>query len=216
MFQLDASILTKIAPSIKGQFAINVSSLFNEVCPMYGIDTADIFHEFIANVLHESQDCTRLKENLNYSVNGLMKTWPGRFPSTEYTLQFAHKPEKIANKVYGGRLGNIHPGDGWLFIGSGLMQITGREMTTLFTVFYNRKFLTRHKVEDMVKLLRTDLRIAMHSACWIFAVVKKLIPLAISDNFREIVKKINGGYIGMEGRVIILDLARLHIRDKAA
>ena len=84
---------------------------------------------FFAQILEETGDFRALVENLNYSVEGLMKTWPSRFPTAESAAPFAHKPEAIANKVYGDRaeLGNDAPGDGWRYRGRGLLQITGKE-----------------------------------------------------------------------------------------
>lgn len=66
-------------------------------------------------------------ENLNYSAKRLTEVWPKRFPTIESAKPYANNPQKLANKVYGDRLGNVGPNDGWLFRGRGLPQITGRE-----------------------------------------------------------------------------------------
>jgi putative chitinase len=83
---------------------------------------------FLAQVAHESGECRRLVENLNYSAQGLERTWPKRFPSTVIATEFARQPERIANRVYAGRMGNGDEasGDGWKFRGRGLLQTTGR------------------------------------------------------------------------------------------
>lgn len=82
---------------------------------------------FLAQVGHESSQLRNLVENLNYSTDALVRTWPSRF--TDKTAPgYARQPEKIANNVYGGRMGNgpESSGDGWRFRGRGLLQVTGR------------------------------------------------------------------------------------------
>ena len=78
---------------------------------------------FIGQCQHESNNFKTLEENLHYSAHGLMATWPSRFPSADVANQFANNPEKIANKVYAGRMGNTEEGDGWKFHGRGLIQL---------------------------------------------------------------------------------------------
>lgn len=83
---------------------------------------------FLAQVGHESGQLRNLVENLNYSAEALVRTWPSRF--TDQTAPgYARHPEKIANKAYGGRMGNgpEASGDGWRFRGRGLLQVTGRD-----------------------------------------------------------------------------------------
>ncbi len=67
-----------------------------------------------------------IEENLNYSAKRLMQVWPKRFPSLAAANPYANNPERLANSVYGGRLGNTSPGDGWKYRGRGLVQITGK------------------------------------------------------------------------------------------
>jgi putative chitinase len=215
MFFLTPEILTKVSLKIKGQQAIDISTWLKEICPKYGINTADIFHEFIANVLHESDCFTDLSENLNYSAERLMQVWQKRFPNKNIANKYAHNPRLLANFVYGNRLGNEKPNDGWAFRGSGPIQITGYENVSNFTKYYNNKFGTTYTAYEMADLLRTDIAVGIHSACWIFAIAKKLIDLAISDQMRDIVKRINGGFIGLDKRVEIYERAKLYIPEAA-
>lgn len=99
----------------------------------YGIDTPNEQASFLAQCAHESALFSLLVENLNYSADGLAKTWPNRFAKPDKTpnvkaLELARKPERIANSVYAGRMGNgpESSGDGWKYRGRGLIQITGR------------------------------------------------------------------------------------------
>jgi putative chitinase len=83
---------------------------------------------FVAQVGHESMNLNRLRENLSYSIRGLMATWPKRFPTEAAAAPFARNPERLANFVYANRLGNgeFASGDGWRFRGGGCIQLTGR------------------------------------------------------------------------------------------
>ncbi len=82
----------------------------------------------LAIVFHETGATMQpVTENLNYSAERLVEVWPSRFPTIASAKPFARNPRKLANKVYGGRLGNTAPDDGWLYRGRGLPQITGKE-----------------------------------------------------------------------------------------
>lgn len=68
-----------------------------------------------------------IEENLNYSAKRLVQVWPSRFPNLAAATPYANNPQKLANKVYGGRLGNTGPDDGWRYRGRGMVQITGKD-----------------------------------------------------------------------------------------
>lgn len=83
---------------------------------------------FLAQIGHESGQLRVLVENLNYSAEALVRTWPSRF-TAQTAPAYARQPEGIANRVYGGRMGNGQEssGDGWRYRGRGLIQLTGRD-----------------------------------------------------------------------------------------
>jgi putative chitinase len=219
---LSPDILTKIAPTIKGSGAINISAWHNEICPLYGINTPDILHEFLANELHESKEFSQLSESLNYSIKGLRDTFAQHRITDEQCKLYGRgvfqkaKQQDIANIVYGGvwgkkNLGNTQPNDGYNFRGSGPIQITGRSNVTLFTDYYNK--LTQQVItpDKMAEMLRTDIKMGIHSACWIFAVSKQLIDEAIDDKMTEVVKRINGGLIGLPERMAYYTRCKMYI-----
>ena len=105
------------------------------------------------------------------------------------------------------------PGDGWTFRGCGPIQLTGRSNVTRFTAFYNMKFSSALKAGDVAELLRTDLRMGIHSACWVFSIAKGLNDEAENDDMRAIVKKINGAYLGWDDRSKYYERAKRLIVD---
>ena len=81
----------------------------------------------LAESYHETDGTMQpVEENLNYSAKRMTQVWPSRFPTIASAQPYAGNPRALANKVYGGRLGNTGPNDGWVFRGRGLSQITGR------------------------------------------------------------------------------------------
>jgi predicted chitinase len=101
----------------------------NEAMAANGITTEPQRAAFLAQIAVESGDLRHTEENLNYSAQRLTEVWPRRFPTLAAAAPYANSPEALANRVYADRLGNgdAASGDGWLFRGRGLMQVTGRD-----------------------------------------------------------------------------------------
>ncbi len=99
-----------------------------QILPDYDIHTVPRVAAFLAQTAHESGGYRAIKENLNYKAESLMRVWPRYFPTMEIAKQYAHNQEKIANRAYGGRMGNGDEasGDGWRYCGRGLIQLTGK------------------------------------------------------------------------------------------
>jgi putative chitinase len=92
----------------------------------YGISaTVTRLADFLAQTANETGGYTRFEENLNYSAEALIRTWPTRFTKANAAL-YARKPELIAAKAYGDRMGNRTPEEGWIYRGRGMIQLTGR------------------------------------------------------------------------------------------
>jgi predicted chitinase len=124
--KMTAAILRKIFPS--GRADLIQAMVKNwPAAEAAGINTRAIAAVFLGNVGAETGGLRRIEEDLNYSAKRLRQVWPARFKSDALAAKYAHKPEALANLVYGGRLGNTRPGDGWRYRGSGVLQTTGRE-----------------------------------------------------------------------------------------
>ena len=104
------------------------TAALNEAMTRFEIASPERAAAFLAQIAHESAECSRLVENLSYSAKRLMDVWPKRFPTLERALPYERQPEKLANYLYAKRLGNgdTTTGDGWRFRGRGLLQVTGR------------------------------------------------------------------------------------------
>lgn len=220
--KLSGAQLRKICPTLKAELACEIADLHNQILPLYNMDSATIFHEYVANAAEESGEFQRLTENLNYTTDALISKFGRHRITVEQANQYGRKKgqpanqKAIANILYGGawgkkQLGNIQPSDGWNFRGSGLNQLTGRDNFTLFTTYYNKRFNTTYTIEQMAELIRTDYHFAIHSACWVFAIAKQLIPYAIADCLKTTVKRINGGLMNYDKRKMYYERAKLAV-----
>jgi putative chitinase len=165
----------------------------------YDISTPERQAAFIGQCAHESSNFKILQENLNYSAEGLMKTWPSRFPTKEVADQYARQPAKIAGKVYNGRLGNTSEEEAAKYLGRGLIQLTGKENYEHCGLGIGVDLLA-----DPTLLL--DPRYAALSAGW-FWNKKGLNALADSGDAVILTKRINGGTIGLDDRLAKTDKA---------
>lgn len=172
----------------------------NEMLPKYGITTDKRIAAFVSQCAHESADFKILQENLNYKEATLLKVFPRYFgPGKENAAEYAGKPEKIANYVYmdknrskGGALGNVKDGDGWLFSGKGLKQVTGRANTTAFGKTVGMT------AEEAAAYLLTK-KGALESALWFWG-SRNLNEVADTGDVTRLTKIINGGDIGLADR----------------
>ena len=158
----------------------------------YGINNTQRQACFIGQCAHESGNFKVLQENLNYSAEGLMKTWPSRFPTKEIADQYARQPAKIAGKVYNGRLGNTSEEEAAKYLGRGLIQLTGKENYANCGSGIGVDLLSNPD-------LLSTAEYACLSAGW-FWNKKGLNDLADTGDYETITKRINGGLIGLDDR----------------
>ena len=174
-----------------------------EVFHRYEINTPERQAAFIGQCAHGSAGFRTLEENLNYSAEGLMKTWPSRFPTLEAAKPYHRNPEKIANRVYGGRMGNgpEETGDGWLYHGRGLIQLTGKDNYVLASDALNMDFI--HSPDYVLVP-----KYAALTAGWYWD-RRGLNKEADAGDFTTMTKKINGGVIGLADRVAHIEHAQV-------
>ena len=179
----------------------------NKELPVAEINTLQRIAQFIAQTAHESGGYKDLRENLNYSAQGLASTWPNRYailgadhkpvkPYAPNTLatSIQRNPEAIANNTYANRMGNgdVASGDGWRFCGKGLIQLTGRDNCTKFANSINMP------VDDVGAYL-TTYDGAVQSACWFWTTNHLNMPSDAGDT-AQVTRIINGGDNGEADR----------------
>ena len=192
LFDLTAEKLGKILPGNKeiDQWLPLVTTMLEK----YEINTKERAAMFLAQCGHESNSFTVMKENLNYSVDGLLKVFPRYFPTRVLAESYARQPEKIANRVYANRMGNKDEtsGDGWKFRGKGLIQLTGHDNVAAFAASVGKT------IDEAILYLETK-EGALESACWYWS-KNGLNKLADVKDIVSSTKRINGGTIGLTDR----------------
>lgn len=176
----------------------NVEEWYNamiKLFPDYEIDTKERIAAFISQCQVESMNFTRLKENLNYRAESLVKQWPKYFPNMEIAQKYAHNQEAIANRAYANRMGNgdEESGDGWKYCGRGLIQLTGKNNYQLFADSLEMP------VEDVPEYLLT-FEGAVQSACFYWE-TNNCNQFADNEDLKGLTMAINGGVHGINMRI---------------
>lgn len=153
--------------------------------------------EFLGEILHESDHLQALTENMNYSAERLCQVWPKRFPTLDDARPYARNPEALANRVYGGRMGNTEPGDGWKYRARTPIGLTGKN---------NYAHVGELMGQDLVN--QPELLEQPHfalEACilwWEDTITDDLI-----GDPEKLTQRINGGLIGLADRKRLIGLA---------
>ena len=199
--QITPGQIAALAPSARSSYREAFAN-GQEVLDRFGISATPLrVAHFMAQMLHESGALTIQFENLNYSAQRLPVVWPSRFmPKGPLDpAAYAHNPEKLANEVYGGRMGNSAPGDGFRYRGRGLLQLTGKDSYAEATRILRQ---TNAKAPDF-----TADPDAVITAAWCLEVAasewfsKGCNEPADHDAVKIVTKRINGGLIGLSERI---------------
>ena len=199
--QLTLAQIETLAPNARSSYRDAFAS-GQEVLDRFGISNTPLrLAHFMAQILHECGALTIQFENLNYSAERLPKVWPLRFkPKGPLDpAAFAHNPEKLANEVYGGRMGNTKPGDGFKFRGRGLLQLTGKDSYVEATTILRRSFAQAPDfTTDPDSVISAEWCLKVAAAEWSS---KNCNEAADQDAINMITKRINGGLIGLADRI---------------
>jgi putative chitinase len=189
---------------LKGHVPDTVIAQIPSIQEKFGIKTPLRLAHFLAQAGHESGGFRVTQENLNYSAKGLTGIFKKYFKRPDGTVDepkaaaYAKKPEKIANLVYGGRMGNgpEASGDGYKFRGRGYIQLTGKDNYTAFG-----KSIGVDMAANPDSVATTH---ALSSAAWFWS-KNKLNEIADTGSSDEVVtkitKRVNGGTIGLADRI---------------
>lgn len=182
---------------------VNVMDEIPLIIEKFGINGPLRLSHFLSQCAHESGNFKFLKENLNYSADGLRKIFPKYFPTLEAAEKYARQPEKIANKVYGNRMGNGDEasGDGFKFRGRGYIQLTGKDNYAAFDKFVDDDIMAN---PDLVAT-----KYPLTSAAFFFH-KNKLWDICDKGHGDDVVlavtKRVNGGTHGLADRQDKFDL----------
>jgi putative chitinase len=190
------SLQTKIGTTADGAFG---PKTMKAAIAFYKLTPERAAH-FFGQTAHETGGFKLFEENLNYSANGLKKIFKKYFNDLS-ALAYARKPEKIANKVYGNRMGNgtEASGDGYKFRGRGALQLTGRSNYEAFAEYLG-------KSEILLKPEMVANEYAFESAMFFFEKNKlwSICDKGVNDaTILKLTKKINGGINGLEHRAVL-------------
>jgi putative chitinase len=183
---------------LKSHIPDAVISQMPEVIEKFQINTPLRMAHFLAQCGHESGGFKLVRENLNYSSKGLLTTFKKYFPTEQKAKLYERNPEKIANLVYGSRMGNGDEtsGDGFRFSGRGYIQLTGKNNYTAFDKIVEENLL------EQPGLVAT--KYPLLSAAWFWS-TNKLNLLAdkgaTDADVTAITRRVNGGTIGLPDRI---------------
>ena len=147
--------------------------------------------DFLGQVLHESAMLERVEEGLTYTTaERICPVWPRRFPTAADAQPFVRNPVGLANRVYGGRMGNTDAGDGWKYRGRGLLQVTGRINYAQVGKALGVDLLAN---PDLLAQPVTALRASI--AWW-----EGNVPDSAMGDIVKVTKRVNGGTVGLQHR----------------
>ena len=199
-----------IAAGVKPEVADTWLKPVQAACVEFGIETAKQIAAFLGQCAHETGGFKSLEENLNYSADTMAVVWPNRFAvlgpdkkpvkvkgknqPNKFALALHRQPEALANVVYSNRMGNgsIESGEGWLYRGRGLKQLTGKD-----------NYTRCGKALNVDLIYSPDLLLspaqAARSAAWFYK-TNNISAFAEKWDLEGMTKKINGGLIGIDDR----------------
>jgi putative chitinase len=183
---------------LKGHIPDSVIAMIPDTAAKFGINTPLRLAHFLAQCGHESAGFKATQENLNYSAKGLMGIFKKYFPTEALAKQYERNPQKIASKVYGGRMGNgaEATGEGYKFRGRGYIQLTGKDNYTAFGKSIGEDIVSNPDVVSG--------KYALLSAAWFWSNngLNKLADGGSVDTVvTTITKRVNGGTIGLPDRI---------------
>lgn len=183
---------------LKGHIPDAVILMLPDTIAKFELNTPLRLAHFLAQAGHESGGFKAVNENLNYGAKGLLGTFPKYFNSSAKAEAYQRQPEKIANLVYGGRMGNgpEATGEGYKFRGRGYIQLTGKDNYKAFDTVVPENLL---ESPDLVAT-----KYPLLSAAWFFhknGLHKIADEGATEAVITKVTKRVNGGTIGLADRV---------------
>lgn len=178
---------------------------FNMFSEVFKINTPKRVAMYLAQTLHESNYLKATEENLNYSADGLLKTFPKYF-NAQTAQTYARNPQKIANKVYANRMGNGDEasGDGWKYRGRAYIQLTGKSNYQAFSKYDLCTADVLRDPDSVGKVNKSNPKyyLAQLASMW-FWEKNKINDAADREDVQKATKIINGGINGLSNRQLL-------------
>ena len=182
---------------LKGHIPDAVIAQIPDTAAKFGITNVLRLAHFLSQCGHESGGFKAVNENLNYSADGLKKIFPKYFPGN-ISESYARNPEKIAAKVYGGRMGNGDEAskEGWKFRGRGYIQLTGKSNYTAFDKLVEEDILANPDLVATKYPLSSAAFFFQSNGLW------SICDKGADDaTVTAVTKRVNGGTIGLADRL---------------
>lgn len=195
--------IRRIMPNVSQARVVEFVNCFNQWGDAFEINIPLRFVHFIAQIAHECGELKYMEENLNYSASSLLRVFLKYF-NNQSVSEYANKPEKIANKVYGGRMGNgpEASGDGWRSRGRGAIGTTGR---TNYQLYASSKFCVGDLMSNPDLLSKSP---GCYKSAMFFWWKNGLNAIADTDDVKKVSQRVNGGTNGLAQRMYYYRVAK--------
>lgn len=187
-------IQCEVKPTIAALWSEVFADVITEATFSQGTAELD---DFLGQILHESDRLKALTENMNYSAERLCQVWPRRFPTVSDARPYANNPEALANRVYGGRMGNTAPGDGWRYRARTPIGLTGYDNYAHVGNLMGQDLVNN---PELLEQPRFALEACIH--WW-----EDRIPDSLLGDPEKVTQRVNGGLIGLADREHLTQLA---------
>lgn len=187
-------------PALKGHIPDKVYQELPSIFTRFGIDGPKRLSNLLGQSAHESANFTAIRENLNYSAEGLTKIFKKYFPTIASTAGYVKVPEKIANKVYASRMsnGDESSGDGWRYRGRGFIQLTGRSNYKALGEYLTIDLLTTPDLVATEYPLTSAAFFFMNNKLWTICDAGTDI-----ETITRVTRRVNGGEHGLDQRIAL-------------
>lgn len=183
---------------LKGEIPNKVYDELLDTCTRFKLTSSLRLAHFLAQCAHESSNFTRVQENLNYSAEGLLKTFKKYF-TEESAHYYARNPVAIASLVYANRNGNgdEESQEGWLYRGEGYIQLTGKDN------FRGFDKIVPENIEMYPELVGTKYPMLSSGWFWNSRNINNVADIGSSEqDVANVTKKVNGGMKGLHERIV--------------
>ena len=184
--------------NLSGKVSASIFAEVGQIVDKFNISNPLRLSHFLSQCAHESANFTLVKENLNYSSDGLLKIFPKYFKDRATADKYARKPEMIANRVYASRMGNGDEasGDGFKFRGRGYIQLTGKDNYKQFSDFIGEDCVANPDLVATKYPLTSAAFFFNKNGLWTIC-----DKGATDDVVTMVTKRVNGGTHGLADRL---------------